>query len=287
MNFGDGSPLCPIPSATVLMLRDAPHGLEVFLLKRHGLSDVLGGAYVFPGGKMDRQDMGFVGRLDQPTRVLHETLGEPQLSEAQAAALYVAAIREVFEEAGVLFAALEAVLTPESWASLHAGRPFGEVLDLVDAPLAVAGLVPWSRWITPVASVRARKHFDARFFVAAVPPGQEPVHDQHEATESVWLAPQRALREYWEGRIQLAAPQIMSLALLSRYRDVAGVLAEARGRKPPCIHPEVFDQGGIHIVCYPGDEGHSMRSRVIPGPTRLSWRNDRYEPEGGLDALFG
>ena len=286
MKIGDGSPHSPLPAATVLMLRDAPAGLEVYLLKRHGLSDVLGGAYVFPGGKLDLRDAELVDRLDRPLAVLHQALGEPQLSEAHAAALYVAAIREVFEEAGVLFAAFGTGSTPQSLKLQQAGRRFYRAMDLVEAPLDTARLAPWSRWITPVASVRARKHFDTRFFVAAVPPGQEPIHDDHETTESVWLTPQEALRDYWKRKIELAPPQIMALAHLSRYRDVAAVLAEARRRKPLRIQPEALKDGEVQIVCYPGDPRHSVNARVMPGPTRLSWRNDRYEPDGGLEAPF-
>ena len=157
----------------------------------------------------------------------------------------------------------------------------------VGVPLAASSLLPWSRWVTPLHSIRARKHFDARFFVAAVPPGQEPVHDQYETTESIWLAPEAALKEYWEGHIELAAPQIMSLAQLARFAAVADVLSQANGCKPPRIQPEVFQDGGVNIVCYPGDPRHSVSMRLLPGPTRLCWRNDRYEPEGGLDALLG
>ena len=193
--MANGAPPAPIPAATVLMLRDGPHGLEVFLLKRHGLSDVLGDAYVFPGGKMEGHDADLVDRLDQPLAALHVALGEPELSETQAAALYVAAIREVFEESGVLFGALDGARARAAWASIRQERRFDEVESLLDVPLAAAGLAPWSRWITPVASVRMRKRFDARFFVATVPPGQEPVHDDHEATESVWLRPETALHQ--------------------------------------------------------------------------------------------
>jgi 8-oxo-dGTP pyrophosphatase MutT (NUDIX family) len=117
MDLGNGTPASPLASATVLMLRDAPGGLEVFLLKRHGLSDVLGGAYVFPGGKVDRDDGQLADRLDQGVTSLRDALGEPELSDSQATALYVAAIREVFEESGVLFA--DIVPVPDD---LHAAR---------------------------------------------------------------------------------------------------------------------------------------------------------------------
>ena len=96
----------PRPAATVVMLRDGDSGLEVFLLKRHGLSDVLGGAYVFPGGKVDRFDaeLDMDAHLDQPPQALHAALNEPALDALTAAGLYVAALREAFEECGVRFA---------------------------------------------------------------------------------------------------------------------------------------------------------------------------------------
>jgi hypothetical protein len=140
--------------------------------------------------------------------------------------------------------------------------------------------------MTPAASLRSHKHFDARFFLAVVPPGQQPTHDQHETTASDWLAPATALHAYWQGRIQLAPPQIMSLAQLARHDRVATALAAARSRKPPRIQPEVFQDGGVSIVCFPGDERHSLGAPVMAGPTRLYWRNGRYEPESGIASLL-
>lgn len=285
-SLGLGTPESPRASATVLMLRDGAAGLEVFMLERHGLSDVLGGAYVFPGGKVDASDADLAGQLDQSPALLPEALGESGLGEREAAALYVAAIREVFEEAGVLFAALGGVPLNELLARRTAGGSFEQVVQAAGVPLASTALVPWSRWVTPLRSYMARKHFDARFFVATAPAGQEPTHDQHEATRSLWIAPSHALREYDAGRLPLAPPQIMSLSHLARFADVAAVMAYARSRKPPRIRPEAFEEDGVKKVCYPGDPRHSCEQRAMPGPTRLCWRNHRYEPDGGLAALF-
>ncbi|MBI5279271.1 MAG: NUDIX hydrolase [Burkholderiales bacterium] len=284
---GDRNDTPPLASATVIMLRDAPGGIEVFLIRRHGLSDVLGGAHVFPGGKVDREDVQLAARLDQPMEALHAALGEAQLSPGQAAALHVAAIREVFEETGVLYAGVDESLAREAWELMREGRRFDEVVDALDLGLTTAGLAPWSRWITPLVGGVVRKRFDTRFFVAAAPPGQEPVHDEHEATESIWLRPRDALEQYWGGAIQLAPPQLMSLAHLSRLASVNEVLAEARRRPPARICPESFEQDGTRAVCYPGDPRHSEKVRVMPGPTCLLWRNDRFEPpDGGLEAFF-
>ncbi|TWO69404.1 NUDIX hydrolase [Caenimonas sedimenti] len=275
-----------LPSATVVLLRDGADGLEVFLLKRHGLSDVLGGAYVFPGGKVDAEDAEWADRLDTAPAALHAALGEPELDGLQAAALYVAAIREVFEETGLLFAPVTPAQAQQAWAALRTGPRFSELLEPWGLVLQAGALHPWSRWVTPQVGGVVRKRFDTRFFVAAVPPGQVPAHDQHEAVESLWLAPGRALTQYWEGGIELAPPQIMSLAHLARHRNVASVLEAARARQPPCIRPEPFEQEGERVLCYPGDPRHSLRERALPGPTRLHWRNDRFEPEGGLRVLL-
>ena len=275
------------PSATVVLLRDGAQGLEVFLLRRHGQSDVLGGAYVFPGGKLDREDEEWADRLDLRPEELHARLGEPELQPGEAAALFVAAIREVFEETGVLFADVEPTQARAAWAALREGPRFDELLGPLGLTLTASALLPWSRWVTPTLSSVVKKRFDTRFFIAAVPAGQQPAHDEHEATESVWLPPRDALRQYWDGGIELAPPQIMSLAHLARHRDVAGVFAAARARKPPCIRPQPRDVEGVRVLCYPGDPWHSETEQVLPGPTRLSWRNRRFEPEGGLAVLLG
>jgi hypothetical protein len=159
------------------------------------------------------------------------------------------------------------------------------MLAAANASLASSALAPWSRWITPRESRMVRKRFDARFFVAALPPGQEPLHDQHETTDSVWVEPKVALAQFLRKEIQLAPPQVMSLAHLARYRSVDAVLAAARAHAPPCIQPEVFADGDARILTLPGDERHSVRVRALPGPTRLVWRNEHWEPEGGLEAL--
>lgn len=277
-------------AATVVMLRDSAQGLEVFLVERHGLSDVLGGAYVFPGGKVDANDgqLDMNAHLDAQPPLLHAQLGEPSLSPQEAGALFIAAAREAFEETGVLFVeGAGAQQATQAWALLRQGHAFDEVLEQMRLRLAATALVPWTRWITPVAASVIRKRFDTRFFVAEVPPGQEARHDNREAVNSAWLQPAEALRQYWDGTIALAPPQIMSLTHLARRASVAEVMAEARGRRPPVVQPEPFEQDGLRVICYPGDERHPVRERAFPGPTRLHYREGRFEPAGGLRELLG
>lgn len=276
----------PRDAATVVMLRDAPNGLEVFLVKRHGLSDVLGGAYVFPGGKLDANDalLDAAAHLDQVPAQLHAALGEPDLPVSTATGLYVAALREAFEESRVLF-------TPDiahaRAALLHdTAKPFNQLLAELQVRLQTHNVLPWSRWITPRMPSITNKRFDTRFFVAAVPAEQEATHDAYEATESVWLAPRTALQQYWDGQIELAPPQIMSLSHLSRHATVASVMDAARKQPPPLVLPESFDEDGTRVLCYPGDPRHSVAQRALPGVTRLLFRNKRFEPVQGFEALF-
>lgn len=276
----------PAPSASVVVLRDGPDDLEVFLMRRHGKSAVLGGAVVFPGGKADAQDQAWLDRIDRPAEELHARLGEPELAVAEAAALYVTAVRELFEEAGMLLADVTPGQAAQGWAALRAGQDFGELLAPLPLRLAVSALQPWSRWVTPTLSSVGRRRFDTRFFLATVPPGQQPHHDEHEATESFWLSPRAALRAYWDGRFDLAPPQIMSLSHLARHRDVNSAFAAAAARQPPCILPEPQDIDGVRVLCYPGDPQHPEREQWLPGPTRLRWKNGRFEPDAGLGILL-
>ena len=276
-------------AATVVMLRDAPDGLEVFLIKRHGLSDVLGGAYVFPGGKVDTGDalLDMQTHLDEQPADLHAVLGEPDLDPLSAAGIYVTALREAFEETGVLYAqGADSSLAAVAHALLREGHAFDEVVAMLRLRLSASALTPWARWITPRLPSVMSKRFDTRFFVAAVPGGQQATHDNHEATESAWLQPRAALRQYWDGKIELAPPQIMSLAHLTHHDSVDSVLAQARSREPPVIQPEPFELEGVRVICYPGDPRHPVSQRALPGPTRLQFRNRRFEPPDGFDALL-
>lgn len=274
----------PRDAATVVLLRDGAKGLEVFLVKRHGLSDVLGGAYVFPGGKLDTADCepAHHAHFDSAPQDLHAALGESETDQATACGLFVAALRETFEESGVLLAAASG---PDSELPL-ASTEFHARLAAQQLRLHTSAVQPWTRWITPLMPSVTNKRFDTRFFIAAMPEGQLAAHDNVETTQSAWLAPRTALEQYWSRDIELAPPQIMSLAQLSRHPNVASALAEAASRPPPVVLPEAFNEAGERVICYPGDAQHSVRARAMPGPSRLIWRNKRFEPAQGFDALF-
>lgn len=273
----------PRDSATVVMLRDGAQGLEVFLMQRSGLSDAFGAAYVFPGGKLDAADCSTtaLAALDCDAHTLATALGEPQLPPTVAAGLYVAALRELFEEAGVLL-----THTPSRPAS-NAADDWAAWLQTATGQLQASAMQPWSRWITPRMAAMSKKRFDTRFFLALAPSDQQARHDDFETTASLWLTPRDALQRWDRGEIDMAPPQIMSLAHLARFGSSAQALQAARTQVPPCICPENYrDDNGEVILCYPGDARHSVPQRALPGPTRLYVRKQRFEAEGGVAALY-
>ena len=276
-------------AASIVLLRDHADGLQVFLMKRHGLSDVLGGAYVFPGGKVDEADaqLDAAQYFDQDSSALPAALNEIELTPNQASALFVAALRESFEESGVLFAAQATGEQIQAATALHQeGLPFKQILQQLALRLQTQNIVPWSRWITPKMSSVSHKRFDTRFFIAALPANQTASCANHETTESVWLSPREALTSYWNKDISLAPPQIMSLVHLARHDSVASVMAQAAQSPVPLIEPQPYNVDGTRVICYPGDAQHPIPTRALPGPTRLCYRNNRFEPVDGFEALL-
>ncbi|TSE35258.1 NUDIX hydrolase [Tepidimonas charontis] len=277
---------CPRAAASVVLLRDGPQGLEVLLQRRHAQSRVLGGLYVFPGGKVDDDDAdpAWAPLLDTPAAALTVPLAEPALSPAQAQALYVAAARELWEEAGVAL-----VDAPERFSGVArdaAALGWRQMLVAAGVRLRTQALRPWSRWITPRRPPVGTPRFDTRFFLARLPAGGHASHDAREMTDTLWLTPRQALQRYWAREIELIPPQLMGLAELARHADVASAWAAAAHRTPPCILPETFDDGGERAICYPGDARHPVRERALPGPTRLRWVGGRFEPYDGFEGWF-
>ena len=280
----------PRDSASVVMLRDGAQGLEVLLMRRHADSAVLGGAYVFPGGKVDAADASadLLAGLDQPPALLHARLGEPGLTAQQAAAFFVAAAREAAEESGLLLLQRGndeiALHSADACARLRQGESLAALLAAHGARLDTDALAPWSRWITPRRPSVMNKRFDTRFFLAAAPPAQQTQIDDFEVTEARWLTPRAALQQYRAHEIDMAPPQIVSLLHLMQYRDVAHAMADARSRTPPLIEPQPADTAETRVLRYPGDEAHSVPARALPEPvpTRVVWRNKRFEPPQGF-----
>jgi 8-oxo-dGTP pyrophosphatase MutT (NUDIX family) len=230
-----------VPSATVLLLRTSPSGeMEVFLQERTIESDFAGGAYVFPGGKLDTRDARMPAEVlgDLDAAALRRDLGTA--TPDAAVALAVAAVREAFEEAGVLLAhrdgtpvGPEFLADPEVVAMRAAlaargtdtdWRPFLRAHGLV---LDLAALVPFAWWITPHG---LHRRYSTRFFVAAVPPGQAAAlgHDGDEMTDSVWASPAAALAAGESGERVIIYPTRRTLAALAEHATVEAAIAAAR-----------------------------------------------------------
>ena len=275
-------------AASLVLLRDGSAGLEVLLLRRHADSRVMGGVHVFPGGKLDPADCSpdALAALDREAEALPARLDEPGLSPAQAAGLHIAALREAFEEAGLLLAEGADAQVRQALADRQAaGEALADGMAALGLRWQASAILPWSRWITP-RHPAAGAAFDTRFFLARLPAGQEARHDGYETTEAVWLAPRQALALHADHQLELVPPQLLSLAKLARHADVASAWNEALVARPPRIQPEASDVDGERLLCLPGDPLHSVRERALPGPTRLRWLQRRFEPVGDCAAWF-
>jgi 8-oxo-dGTP pyrophosphatase MutT (NUDIX family) len=222
----------PQSAATVMLLRDADDGMEVFMIVRHHQSDVHAGALVFPGGRVDPGDH----ELAVDAAVFPQQDGV----DAARATLLVAAVRETFEECGVLLARARGETTLVSAARLRdieathraamtgGQRTFGAILAAENLVLAPDTMVYFANWITPE---RRAKRFDTHFFLAAAPSDQVALHDGVEAVDSVWIQPRTALERASAGTYDLKFPTQMNLQKLGRHRSSAPAMDAARASR--------------------------------------------------------
>ena len=224
----------PHPAATILLLRDldpVEPGFEVFMIERSVASKFMGGAYVFPGGRVEDDDGAEVRGTDPAAA---GALFPNDVSDAAACAFLGAARRELREE------------------------------SLVDLP-ADTEILPFAHWITPPVEMR---RFDTWFFVAVLPAGLQPGHDDHEAVASRWVDPRSAFDEAGVPRLPLPPPTYHSLWDLARFDHAADVLSDVRQRAlPPCTPALEFIDSHPTIVL-PGDPLHPA-DPPMPGPSRL------------------
>ncbi len=257
----------PRPSAAVVLARDsaddgvggdgtgAGAGITVFLVRRHARSEFAPDVFVFPGGSVvpeDREAERLPG-LCAPLAYEYENRDE---RTALGQGFRVAALRECFEEAGVLlarrgntslslsgddvdrFAAYRDAVTDRSSTLAAIARQEG-------LTLASDELLYWAHWITPEAFPR---RFDTHFFFAAMPPGQQAAHDHLETTESVWITPEEALRRFAQGSLPLVFATEHQLRALSGLPDIAAARLRFGARPPETIMPRVAQQDGREVV---------------------------------------
>lgn len=266
----------PTEAATVILLREERDGFAVFLTRRHGKSAFMGGAHVFPGGKLDPG----TDRAEEMARWLVpgwqkdaerlRTLDGRQLTARQGLGYYVAACRELFEEAGVLLARdrqgdlsrfdardqSDPVATMRQ--QLNAGtRTFASILVEEGLRLDLGQLRYWAHWITPDFEPR---RYDTRFFVARLPPGQEPCVDHHEATEQVWLSPTASLQASASGDIVLPPPTLRNIEDLESLEDLDQVFAHASDRAIGPVQPKIGQVDGKAARFLPWDPDYQSVS---------------------------
>jgi glyoxylase-like metal-dependent hydrolase (beta-lactamase superfamily II)/8-oxo-dGTP pyrophosphatase MutT (NUDIX family) len=262
----------PRPAATLILLREGP---EVLMLQRSHTAAFLGGAYVFPGGSLDPQDADMRRVVGLTEAQANERL---QVSSG-GIAYYVAAIRECFEEAGILLAreASGAQISAARAESLMHWRkkPFRELLESEDLYVPVADLAYYGHWIT--APGRSRR-FDARFFVALAPEGQQGSHDAGETVHDVWITPRRALERAERGEIELVFATQNSLRELARFADARAAYEHARSL------PQIEE----NRACWAqGKEGPKIFRRADPPYFEIHWSDPQETGKSGYDLIAG
>jgi 8-oxo-dGTP pyrophosphatase MutT (NUDIX family) len=235
-------------AATVLVLRDSPDGLELFMVKRNRKTGFLPSAWVFPGGRVDDADH----VIDHPGLHGGDTLlAQLGLSREAGRAFLVAAVRETFEEAGLWLGRTPPA--PETRLRLLAGEL--TMLDLLQAGAKVDldALAAWSWWVTPE---QERRRYDTRFLVAPATDGHAlAVHDDHETVDSGWFSPARAVEQSGRGDMMMAPPTWWTLRELLPFATVAEVLAAARTRPSRPIQPILETDDGLRLLL-PGHAAH-------------------------------
>lgn len=266
-------------ASTVVLTREGQRGLELYLQKRPAGSGFMGGAYVFPGGKVDPADRVFPDHLLGPSgerlqNRLRPTPG-PGGSEGPSGAV-VAVCRELFEEAGVLLARsresgqvlggdhpLWERVAAERGAVVGGERLFLDLLSEQGLVLALEGVVYWSHWITPSAE---KRRFDTRFFVASLPRGQEAIREEHETADARWCTPAQALAAHAAGEMFLPPPTLKTIEELRDLGSWEALREQALAHPPFPVLPKVRSEERGVTILFPWDEAYSEApGATLPG----------------------
>ena len=252
-----------LPASTVLLVRDAEAGLEVFMVQRHHQIDFASGALVFPGGKVDERDADQAIRATSP--------GAADLDDVELA-FRVAAVREAFEECGVLLArprgsrALVDAARLETLDSrwrvplVKNDATMAEMVAAEDLDIAVELLVPFAHWITPPMMP---KRFDTKFYVAIAPSDHLALHDGEESVNSVWITPAEAIADGRAKRRTVIFPTLMQLVKLERSTSAASALADALADTILTVTPELVDTPDGQALRIPAEAGYGITQVLI------------------------
>jgi 8-oxo-dGTP pyrophosphatase MutT (NUDIX family) len=245
----------PRPAATALILRDRPHGLEVFMVVRHHQIEFASGALVFPGGKVDDEDAS--PDWDRLTALPPDGLDR---------AFAIAALRETFEEAGILIARtpgartlITAALARRIVAAHRGSRPTPLFIDVIRGAkleLATDLLVRFAHWITPIG---LPKRYDTHFFIVAAPVDQTGAHDGFESVEGYWVTPALALEEAKDGKRTILPVTRLNLLRLARSPTVLDAVAQARASTIVTVVPRIErHHDGSRTLQIPIEAGYSV-----------------------------
>lgn len=267
IHFNATTVTAPTDAATVIVVRPGTRSateVEIFAVVRNPKSGFLGGALVFPGGKLDA--------ADASVNLVHGPPDRWALLDASHA-LATCAVRETLEEAGLLPTDADADAVREARKKLLAGASFQEAV----MPLhpTARGLLPFARWITPRAESR---RFDTRFFLYVADGDTEADHDGHETVAGFWVTPREAIEKFHAGQVMLAPPTLRVFELLATCEttDAAIALANEQSLAPIC--PE-FIAGDPPMLVLPGDPMHSERDVRCALGTRFVLREGRFQSE--------
>jgi 8-oxo-dGTP pyrophosphatase MutT (NUDIX family) len=298
-------PVIPKKASTVILLKENKRrGFDVFLLKRHEKSSFMGGNYVYPGGRVDQNDGSIELRSLSKGVTLEEArkhFGET-CSPEESLAHWIAAIRELFEEAGVLLAyhrkgnLFQPGNREEREKFLHyrgllqeGNLSISEMAEKENLLFALDRLHYYAHWITPEARP---ERFDTRFFLARYPSGQEASHDRKETTAGIWLTPRKALEENLKGDVILSPPTLKTLEDLSRFKNIDEMLNSQRKEDIRPILPILTRVSDTILIIFPWDPEYDVFQKgEIPSPihhgrpsrhgdntTRLLMRENRWLP---------
>jgi 8-oxo-dGTP pyrophosphatase MutT (NUDIX family) len=258
--------LLPRPAATVITVRDGANGYEILMLRRNLNSDFVGGAYVFPGGRVDETDAG--ARAEGLSFGLDDGEASRRLGlDSGGLAYYVACLRELFEEAGLL------VVCTRDGAPIHlsddatiqrlavsrrdvnAGTlDFLEMLEQEGFVLDLRGLEYVAHWVTPAGFSR---RFDTRFFMVMAPADQVATHDAGETVADQWIRPLDALDAHARGELEMMPPTTSNLKAIAHLSTARDVLDHARSRSDVVrVEPRIVTRDGEARLLMPGDDGY-------------------------------
>jgi 8-oxo-dGTP pyrophosphatase MutT (NUDIX family) len=280
----------PKPASTVVVMRDGAQAPDIFMVRRHERTAFMGGAQVFPGGRVDAHDAD--GDESWCDGVNHAIQQLPDMPRGEAIAYHVAAARELFEEAGVLLARSESgSFVSLGDAEAHArfrqyrfdvhshASAFVDVMRRERLRLALDTLVLFAHWVTPPIDTR---QFDTRFFLTRVPPEQTPAHDEKETTDSTWVTASAAIAQAEAGTIALPPPTWTSLREIEPFRTVDEAIAWARRRHVTRRQPLMINGDGVRMLVIPGDPlhpettaGDAPRETRFVTADRRRWRAER------------